>query len=148
MKRKLVLPTIITAMAVFGTVNLSNAFASTPVENPSAHAIRVDSNEEKPESYRIFTAKEPLMDVADKQFELAEILKRHQGKLIYLDVWASWCGPCRREMPHSKELQKEYGDRVVFLYISCDKAEAAWKKAHAEENFDESTSFRIPDMEG
>ena len=53
-----------------------------------------------------------------------------RGKIVYIDVWATWCGPCREEFPFSKKLQKlfESNDDVVFLYVSIDKDEEAWKK--------------------
>ncbi|GGD00403.1 thiol:disulfide interchange protein [Undibacterium terreum] len=36
-------------------------------------------------------------------------LAKYQGKLIYLDFWASWCGPCRQSFPWMNELQNKYG---------------------------------------
>ncbi|GAB2569668.1 TlpA family protein disulfide reductase [Spirosoma areae] len=56
-----------------------------------------------------------------------------KGKVIYVDVWASWCGPCRAEFPFSRQLHdrltKKQQDQVVFLYLSIDDTEDAWKKA-------------------
>lgn len=56
-------------------------------------------------------------------------LKDFRGKIIYMDVWATWCGPCRREIPFAKKLEEEMkGKDVVFLSISVDKDIEAWKK--------------------
>jgi thiol-disulfide isomerase/thioredoxin len=53
-----------------------------------------------------------------------------KGKVVYVDVWATWCVPCREEFPDSKKLVKEFegNDQVVFLYVSVDRDVAAWKK--------------------
>jgi len=48
-------------------------------------------------------------------------LKDLRGKYVYVDVWATWCGPCKAEIPFLKELEKEYHDKnIEFLSISVD----------------------------
>lgn len=45
-----------------------------------------------------------------------------KGKYIYIDVWATWCGPCKREIPFLKEVEKTYhGKNIEFVSISVDK---------------------------
>jgi len=56
-------------------------------------------------------------------------LSDFQGKYVYVDIWATWCGPCRRELPHLEKLIEKYVDAdIVFLSISIDEDIEAWKK--------------------
>ena len=60
-----------------------------------------------------------------------------RGKLLYIDVWATWCGPCIREFPALKELVKEYDEKdIEFVSISIDSKNDynKWKKMVAEKN--------------
>ena len=52
-----------------------------------------------------------------------------KGKLVYVDVWATWCGPCVREIPHLLNLERDYHDKdIVFLSVSVDDNKEAWEK--------------------
>ena len=54
---------------------------------------------------------------------------KFRGKYVYVDMWASWCVPCVKEIPHLKALEKDLqNDDVVFLSVSIDSNEGAWKK--------------------
>lgn len=60
-----------------------------------------------------------------------------KGKYVYVDVWATWCGPCKREIPSLKEIEQKYhGKNIEFVSISIDderrsgtpeKAHSAWE---------------------
>ncbi|WP_372938759.1 TlpA family protein disulfide reductase, partial [Seonamhaeicola sp.] len=58
-------------------------------------------------------------------------LSDFRGKYVYIDVWATWCGPCKAEIPFLKEVEKKYHDKnIVFISLSVDKVSDTekWKK--------------------
>jgi thiol-disulfide isomerase/thioredoxin len=59
-----------------------------------------------------------------------------KGKFVYIDVWATWCGPCKREIPFLKEVEKKYhGKNIEFVSISIDdkKDYETWKNFVTEQ---------------
>jgi len=51
------------------------------------------------------------------------------GKVVLLDFWATWCGPCREAMPHIREIAKKFeGQPLVVLSVSLDSDEQKWKE--------------------
>lgn len=56
-------------------------------------------------------------------------LKSLKGKYVYIDVWATWCGPCCAEIPYLKKLeQKLHGKKIVFVSMSVDENRSVWQK--------------------
>jgi len=74
-----------------------------------------------------------LNDEKHANLSLDDVLKKYKGNVIYLDFWASWCGPCKREMPYSKKVKEEFkGKDIVFIYLSTDKNAAQWENMIAQ----------------
>ena len=61
-------------------------------------------------------------------------LSSFRGSLVYIDVWATWCGFCIAEMPFKERLQKDYKNKdIVFLSVSVDTEKEAWEKMLKED---------------
>jgi thiol-disulfide isomerase/thioredoxin len=76
--------------------------------------------------------------------ELLKISDVHQGNVLLVDFWASWCGPCRRANPELVEIYKAYNEQGFdILGVSLDRDSASWMKAIAD---DELTWSHISDL--
>ncbi len=104
------------------------AAAKEAKKNGQEETAATDSKKNADEKYPF-----RMVDLDGKQIQLSDF----KGKVVYIDFWASWCGPCRGQFPYSKKLHAELEDRlgkkgmkdIVFLYVSIDKTEEAWRKA-------------------
>lgn len=73
-----------------------------------------------------------VKDKTGKEVSLSEL--RQGKKYILIDFWASWCNPCRKEIPNLKKLYAQYsGKGFEIVSISIDQKKADWEKALKEE---------------
>lgn len=94
----------------------------TCLPSPSLHTNNVLLNE--------YTNDLLLEGLDGRRLSLGEVLHQNKGKVLYVDIWASWCAPCRAEMPIAKGLREEYRGRdVVFLYLAIQDSHENWRRA-------------------
>jgi thiol-disulfide isomerase/thioredoxin len=65
-----------------------------------------------------------------KAASIEQILAPYKGKCVYLDIWGTWCGPCREEMQFVPALKEHFsGKDIVFLYLDMDedRQDEKWK---------------------
>ena len=75
---------------------------------------------------------------------LQQLLGQNKGKIVYVDLWASWCGYCRLEFPFAHELMQEFkGKPITFLYLSIDDNFQDWMTASEEEGMAGYENSRI-----
>jgi len=73
----------------------------------------------------------------EDQFGKKVSLSDLKGKYVYIDVWATWCGPCKQEIPYLKEMDEAFkGKNIAFVSVSIDKMEHKdkWLKMIEEED--------------
>ena len=59
------------------------------------------------------------------------------GRVVLIDFWATWCGPCNEELPHMKKIAKEFaGQPLVIISVSWDDDDAKWKQFVARNGMD------------
>lgn len=89
-----------------------------------------------------------LQDIVDftlvDQNGVEHTLSEYKGKIVFLNFWATWCGPCRSEMPDIQELYEEYGENtgdVVFLGVANPKNAENILSQNQEGTVSEITEF-------
>ena len=76
-----------------------------------------------------------LEGVSDGRDMLARIIEPHKGKIVLIDVWGTWCAPCRQAMKDAQELYKRLKDYdVVYVYLANGSPESGWRSLIEEYN--------------
>lgn len=122
MKRRLFI-TIVPVLALFLIVQLSN------IKLTQSPEIGLEVGNKAPD------IKLPNPD--GKEISLSSI----KGKVVLIDFWASWCGPCRRENPHVVKAYNQYKDKkfkngkgFTVFSVSLDQSKDGWKNAIAKDS--------------
>lgn len=141
--------------------NIINGYSSTPtsteidelltiLEGPWAGTKQMEELKTIAATTKKLAIGEPYIDVEllnakGEKVMLSSLVPK--GKYVMLEFWASWCGPCRGEIPHLRKVHNKYKDFEI-ISISVDGKDADWQKAMKEEGM-VWTQLRNPDgLEG
>ncbi len=106
-------------------------------KNYATEEVNTEENEEVEEDANLapdFT----VYDLEGNDVDLSDF----RGKPVVLNFWASWCGPCKGEMPDFQKIYEEYKDEVVFMMVNLtDGSQETVETASA---FIESTGYTFP----
>ena len=103
-------------------------------EEKALHKTVTDWNQRKTDIENMPKKGEPAIDFTypdkdGKEFSLSSF----KGSLVFVDVWATWCGPCLAQIPALQQLEEDYRDKnITFLSVSVDTDKEAWLKMVAE----------------
>lgn len=89
-----------------------------------------------------------LLNIDKEKRKLSDIISGYRGKVIYIDIWASWCIPCLEELPFSRKLSEHFrGEDVVFIFLSIDSYYTRWIDALRKNDMPEkSVHYLITDQ--
>ena len=88
-----------------------------------------------------------VADMSDGEKILRKLVEPYKGKIILIDVWGTWCSPCRQALSHSKELYNRMAQYdIVFLYLANRSDEDSWKNVIKEYNVtgDNVVHYNLP----
>ena len=133
-KKPLLILCLILALVLIGAGALYNSLAgsvqlgglvTTPTETQAPTQVPTETAPEEPTETTETQPTEPsahiapdflLLDMEGNEVTLASFF----GKPIILNFWASWCGPCKMEMPEIQKFYDKYGQEIHFLLVSVD----------------------------
>ncbi|MBD1393445.1 TlpA family protein disulfide reductase [Mucilaginibacter glaciei] len=72
-----------------------------------------------------------IADRYDKMTSIYQTISKLKGKVVYLDIWGTWCGPCKEELRYNPQLKQQFtGKDVAFVYLDMDEdiKDAQWKE--------------------
>lgn len=96
-----------------GRTQTAHADANAKQDAPDGEVIRLVKNPDTAPGFE-------LNDLNGKPLSLAEA----KGKVVLLNFWATWCGPCRAEIPDLVELQKQYADKLEIIALATEEDDA------------------------
>lgn len=92
-------------------------------------ALGFSACQDKPDqSFSSETLAHELLNSEGDRIAFNQILDKHKGQVVLLDLWASWCSDCIKAIPSVQQLQKDFPD-VAYVFISADKTQESWKQA-------------------
>ena len=135
-------------MLINGVININRELAvknnyqnqSNQIENNENNENNEDVNEDEN------TGLLPIDFTLYDQYGEAHTLSEYKGKVVFLNIWATWCPPCKEEMPHIEELYEEYNknqDDVVILGVASPNLGREGSEDHIKE-FLEENNYTFP----
>ena len=126
--RTSVLPEVIDTLKLY----VKDPTCIAMVEKMTDHYLAVENREF---DKLVLKSSDNLKDLSEGEALLKKILEPYKGKFVLLDIWGTWCGPCKEALSHSTEEYARLKDYdIEFLYLANQSPQTAWENVIKEYN--------------
>jgi thiol-disulfide isomerase/thioredoxin len=123
---------------------ISNPICLERVEALNARYLAIENREF---DKLVLKSSEDLADLSEGEALLKKILEPYKGKFVLLDIWGTWCSPCKEALSHSTEEYARLKDYdIEFLYLANNSPQASWENVIKEYNVsgDNVAHYNLP----
>ena len=124
---------------------VANPVGIAMIEKQSNYYLAIENREF---DKLVLKSSDNLKDISEGEALLKKILEPYKGKFVLLDVWGTWCGPCREALSHSTEEYARLKDYdIQYLYLANSSPQTAWENVIKEYNVSgpNVAHFNLPD---
>ena len=129
----------------YGKENIQIPSAIAAVETLNDKYLAIQNRDiPKPPSLK---SAEDVANMSDGEQLLRKLIETYKGKIILLDIWGTWCAPCKAALKHSQEEYERLKDYdLVYLYLANDSPEETWQSIIEEYNVlgDNVVHYNLP----
>lgn len=133
--KKIYLAVAIAALTLTSCKEKAEQQIETTLEELKPEGVNEEAPKENTEKDTTVLAARALsqkfVNLDGQQITVQQILDKHKGQSIFIDVWASWCPDCLKAVPNVTAIKNEFTS-TVFVNLSLDKTEEKWKKSIAK----------------
>ena len=111
---------------------ISNPTCMAMIEKQNDHYLAIENREF---DKLVLKSSDNLKDISEGEALLKKILEPYKGKFVLLDIWGTWCGPCKEALSHSTEEYARLKDYdIQYLYLANNSPQTAWENVIKEYN--------------
>ena len=112
--------------------HVSNPICIELVEKKNGHYLAIENREF---DKLVLKSSDKLADLSEGEALLKKILEPYKGKFVLLDIWGTWCGPCKEALSHSTEEYARLKDfDIQYLYLANRSPQDSWENVIKEYN--------------
>ncbi|MGG6231046.1 TlpA family protein disulfide reductase [Tenacibaculum sp. SDUM215027] len=83
-------------------------------------------SKENPSKFSTEALEDVLLSLDGKEIQFKDVLEKHKGEKILIDIWASWCPDCLKNIPEVQKIQREQSG-TAYVFLSLDRNKTDWK---------------------